>query len=364
MSIINLIRPDILSSQNYTAGGEGSQLRLHANELPWSPVESLGLNHNFYPDPHLQKQLQDQLILRYQIDQDQIVITRGSDDGIDLITRLFLNAGKDALLQFPPTFPMYSFYVRIQQAELLQCPLDSQDNFSLSMDKINNSWQPNCKVILFCSPNNPTGNLIGLDLIAATCEYYANQSVVVVDEAYIEFSNSQSAVSLIERYENLIVLRTLSKAYGLAGLRLGCIIAQPHIIQAFNKIIAPFTLPGPVMALAIEALNRDEWFTSAIKRIQNSRNWLFNELQKITIFEKVYPSESNFIFVKTAYAQELTLYCSNKGIAIRNFPPHLLLHDHLRITVGDETQNQMLMETLSSFTQNIPGLNYAKDLIY
>lgn len=349
MSILHLIRPELLNSQNYVPGGENTRYRLHANELPWSPVEFDSLSLNFYPDNRLETELQNQLAGCYGIEKDQLVLTRGSDDGIDLVTRLFLNGPQDALMQFPPTFPMYAFYVRMQQAQLLQCPLDAERDFSLTLDGIRSSWQPHCKIIMFCNPNNPTANLIDLNLIAATCEEYANQSLVVVDEAYIEFAKAESATTLLSQYDNLVVLRTMSKARGLAGLRLGCIIAQTQLIEAFKKIIAPYIIPSATMQLAIKALSHGPWFSSAIKNIQNARQQLINDLNNMNSIKKVYPSETNFILVQTNYAKELTFWCAKHNIAVRDFPPASLLHDHLRITVGDEAQNRLLIDALSSF---------------
>ncbi len=349
MSILNLIRPELLNSPNYVPGGNDAKYRLHANELPWAPIETKPIDINFYPDARSQAKLQEQLAALYQVEQDQLVLTRGSDDGIDLVTRLFLTAGQDALMQFPPTFPMYAFYVRLQQGELIQCPLDPSNNFNYSLENIKNSWKPNCKIIMFCSPNNPTANLIDLELITSVCELYKNQSLVVVDEAYIEFAGAPSATTLINQFENLVVLRTLSKAFGLAGLRLGGIIAQAHVIQAFKKIIAPFTLSSVVIELAHNALVQNEWFSSAIETIQTSREWLINKLRENRFIAKVYPTKANFILIKSSYSKELTAWFAHEGIAIRDFPAKSPLHDHLRITVGNEKQNQLLIEMLSSF---------------
>ena len=141
MSVLNLIRPELLNSQNYVPGGDRATYRLHANELPWSSVAEDSINLNFYPDSQPEYEILKLLANRYQVNQDQMVLTRGSDDGIDLVTRLFLIAGKDALLQFTPTFPMYAFYVRLQQAELIQGTLSESDNFSLSLDQVKKSWK-------------------------------------------------------------------------------------------------------------------------------------------------------------------------------------------------------------------------------
>jgi len=286
MSVLSLIRPELLNGEYYNAMEEKINHRLHANELPWSPLSEQAIN--FYPDQQLQRQLKQQLASAYQIDANQLFITRGSDDGIDFLTRIFLQARRDAFLQCPPTFAMYAYYVRMQQAQILQCVLDKESNFQLTLKQLQQCWQPNCKIIMLCSPNNPTGNLINLELIAAVCQHYQNQSVVVVDEAYIEFTDAPSATTLIKQYDNLIVLRTLSKAYGLAGLRLGSIIAQPQLIQAFNKIAAPYLIPDPIIQLALQALANNAWFSAAIKTIGNSRSWLVSKLQQLPIIAKVY----------------------------------------------------------------------------
>jgi histidinol-phosphate aminotransferase len=352
MSILNLVRPELLNSPSYVPGGEEIQYRLHANELPWAPIDLESLELNFYPKYQAQRELLDQLADYYQVEKNQITLTRGNNDGIDLVSRLFLKAGKNALLHVPPTFALYAFFARLQQAELLQCPLSFTTNFNLTLEDICNSWQPNCTVIMLCNPNNPTGSLINLEFIETVCTYYTNKSIVVIDETYMEFAKGQSASTLVSQFENLVVLKTLSKSAGLAGLRLGSIIAQAHVIQAFNKIIAPYTMSSAVIKLAIKALRDKAWFATAIDTIRTQRDWLINELQKISVqsvIEKTYPSEANFLLIKTPYAKQLAQYFASHGIAIRDFSSDTLLHNHIRITVGNETQNQLLISTLSSF---------------
>ncbi len=363
MSVLNLIRPELLNNQPYILGNAPIRHRLHANELPWSAL-STDINLNFYPEKSLQNKLQEQLAKHYQVEANQLVLTRGSDDGIDLITRLFLNAGQDACMQFSPTFSMYSFYVYLQHAQLIECSLAPLNNFKLSLQDIRNNWQKNCKIIFLCNPNNPTAHLIDLNFIAQLCNEYKNRSVIVIDEAYIEFAQAQSAASLISQFDNLIVLRTLSKAYGLANLRLGIILAQANVIQAFNKIISPFPLSSVVIDLALRALEKSEWFFQAISTIKKSRTKLIKELQLSPVIEKVYPTESNFILVKTRYAIELVSWFANQDIAIKSFSSNSSLHDHLRITVGEKSQNQLLLRALSSFQNNVSGYQNAKNLIY
>ncbi len=352
MSVFNLIRPELLNAPLYITETTDTIFRMHANELPWNPLDSVPLNLNFYPDDQLQKQLLRKLANRYQVEINQITLTRGSDEGIDLITRLFLKAGENSLMQFPPTFSMYEFYTRLQGGKLIQCPLNAQDNFSLNLTAISAHWRSDCSIIMFCSPNNPTGNLMDLNLIAAVCKRYASQSIIVVDEAYIEFSAGQSATTLIKEFENLIVLRTLSKAAGLAGLRLGCIIANSSLINAINKIIPPYALSSSVIDLGIQALTNNEWFPAVIQTIQNSRSRLITELKKLPFFEKIYDSEGNFILVKTAYTTQISAWFKKHGIAIKEFSSSSLIPDHLRITISDDHRNQLVIATLVSFMNN------------
>lgn len=348
MSLLNLVRDDLLKTQDNSSSADLAKYRLHANELPWSPVTQDSLNLNCYPNQKSLNELHELMAKMYQVESNQMALTRGSDDGIDFITRLFLNPREDALMQFPPTFSMYAFYVQLQQAQLIDCALQLP-KFSLSLDAIKQAWQSNCKVIMFCSPNNPTGNLIDLELIAATCKYYSKRSIVVVDEAYVEFANKQSASSLIPQHGNLVVLRTLSKARGLAGIRLGCILAQASIIKAFNNIIPPYLIPSPVIELAQKALKKSGWVSAMSERIKTGRQWLIEELAKLSFIDTIYRSESNFILLKTSYSNELSTWLASKGIAIRIFKSNPLLHQHVRITVGDEFQNQLLINAMSEF---------------
>ncbi|KTD06522.1 Histidinol-phosphate aminotransferase (Imidazole acetol-phosphate transaminase) [Legionella gratiana] len=351
MSVLNLIRPELLNNQAYIPISGQINHRLHANELPWSALNT-EIDLNFYPEKMAQQPLLEQLAKVYQVDVNQLVLTRGSDDGIDLITRLFLKARQDACMQFPPTFPMYSFYAHLQQAQLIECPLDSLNYFEISGEEIRNCWQNNCKMIILCNPNNPTASLIDLAQIAALCKEYKDRSIIVVDEAYIEFTQNQSAACLIPQFDNLIVLRTLSKAYGLANLRLGSVLAQANVIQALNKIMSPFPLSTVVIDIALKALATPEWFFESINKIIKARTQLIQELTQCPLIEKVYPSQTNFILIKTLYARELVSWFAHHGIAVRDFSPHSSLHDHLRITVGDEAQNRFLLNTLSSFQPN------------
>lgn len=349
MSALNLIRPDLKSVQTYVPGSDEADCRLHMNELPWSPIEAPNIALNHYPAMDAQSQLQGQLASCYQVSPTAMLLTRGSDEGIDLLMRLFLQSGVDSILQCSPTFSMYAFYARLQHAAVLDCPLNAADRFVLNLESMHKQWQSNCKLIMLCRPNNPTGNLIALETVAQLCRYYQDRSMIIVDEAYIEFSDAKSATHLLDQFDNLIVLRTLSKAYGLAGLRLGAVIAQPAMISALKAIVAPFTLSSAVIDLGIRALQNNLWFEEAIQQIKASRDQLITELRQFTWIEDVYLSAANFILLKTSCANALFSYLESLGIAVRQFTQTLSLQNHLRITVGSEAQNQRVLAAVKSF---------------
>ncbi|CDZ79031.1 Histidinol-phosphate aminotransferase [Legionella massiliensis] len=348
MSVLNLIRPDLMTIQGYIPGGDDLAYRLHANELPWAPVslDTVAINH--YPDFRQQQRLQEQIASYYQIDSEQMLLTRGSDDGIDFLMRLFLTAGQDSFMQCPPTFPMYEFYAGLQQAKTINCPLDADNGFSLPVEKLFSLWQANCKLIMLCRPNNPTANLIDLATIAQICEQFRSKAVIVVDEAYIEFAQVPSATTLLSSFDNLIVLRTLSKAYGMAGLRLGALIAQPQLIKIMQNAMPPYTLSSPVIHLAQQALENKPWFDNKIQQIVKDREVLNAQLKQSAWIKTVYPSCTNFILVASPHAQALAAWFAELDIAVRYFAAGSL-QNMLRITVGDKNQNQRLLAALNSF---------------
>ena len=349
MSALALIRPDLLAIQPYDIKHEDLDCPLHANELPWSPLTLAGVTLNRYPTSAPKNQLRQLLADYYQIKAEELLLTRGSDDGIDLLMRLFLRAGIDSILQCPPTFSMYAFYACLQQAGVINCPLQENDQgFSMDLNALDTLWQPNCKLIMICRPNNPTGELIDLATIARLCAHYVNRAVIVVDEAYIEFATALSAASLIPQFDNLVVLRTLSKAYGLAGLRIGAVISQTPLIEALRKVTAPFTLSSAVVALAIEALQDKTWFVNSQQCISQLRAQLALSLQQCAWIEHVYPSSSNFLLIKTRQAAGLADWLLQHDIAIRAFTTSPL-QQHLRITVGNEEQNKKLLTALAAF---------------
>lgn len=192
--------------------------------------------------------------------------------------------------------------------------------------------------------------MLDLATISTLCVQFTNKAVIVVDEAYIDFAQAPSATTLLSSFDNLIVLRTLSKAYGLAGLRLGTAIAQPHVIKTLQNAMPPYTLSSAVIDLAKRALADKKWFTTAIQRILNERTQLTTELQRSPWIETIYPSRTNFILVSSNYASSLARWFAEHGIAVRHFAGTPLMNKLLRITVGDELQNKRLVTALNSFS--------------
>jgi histidinol-phosphate aminotransferase len=348
MSILNLVRPDLVGSIAYDIGSDEIPYRMHANELPWSPLEFEKVSLNFYPGVTQENELCSLLASRYEAQTNQLMLTRGSDEALDLLIRLFIQPTKDSILQCPPTFSMYAFFARLQQAEVISCPLNVVD-FSWDESALLQSWNPSCKIVVLCTPNNPTGNSISLAKVSSLCKALHNKAIVIVDEAYIEFSSNLSAVCLINSVENLVVLRTLSKAYGLAGLRLGCMIAQEDTINLLRGIRAPYALSEVVLNIAQKALLQPSWFVNAISMVVSERERLFYELSQLSYIEKVYPSDANFLLVRTPESQPLIKYLLSRGIAVRGFNAPSL-HHCVRITVGNAQQNQYLLDTLRTYS--------------
>ncbi len=332
-----LIRPNILSLQPYsTARNEFSGrdgIFLDANESPFG-------KWNRYPDPE-QLKLKQQLAHTKAIDIETLFLGNGSDEIIDLCFRLFCEPGKDAALTFVPTYGMYQVSAAINNVELLQIPLD--ENFQIDtatvLPFLNDK---NLKLIFICSPNNPTGNSI--DRIGFILENF--KGIVVVDEAYIDFSIADSLSTKLRNYPNLIVLQTLSKAWGLASLRIGLAIANPVIISFLNKIKPPYNISQSNQDLALSIVNDRENFDKKTKIIRQQREVLRRNLLDVDFVIAVYPSQTNFLLVKVTDAHAVYKHLINRNIIIRNRDN--VLKSCLRITVVKPKENSALISALKS----------------
>jgi histidinol-phosphate aminotransferase len=342
--LLSLARQDIVAMSAYrSARSEAAKgsIWLDANESPWNDTQ-----YNRYPEPQ-PSSLVANLSLIYGVKSAQILVTRGSDEGIDLLIRLFCQAGQDQIMLCPPTYGMYKVAATIQGAGIIEIPLLKAENFSLNVIDILQAWQPSIKLIFLCSPNNPTGNLLVTSDILLLCQKLHEKSIIVVDEAYIEFSLSDTLVKHIDDYPNLIVLRTLSKAYGLAGIRCGTTIANPCIIQLLKKIIAPYPISTPIIDIAYQQLCVGD-VRKKIQIILQEREKLTAFLSKATFVKKTWESKANFILFEVLEKTKILETCLKNGIVIRDRSNEYNLSNCLRVTIGTPSENKFLMEILSN----------------
>ena len=320
---------------------------LNANENPWDRSIELStqllLNRYGEQQPStLIKVLAD----LYQVKPTQCLITRGSDEGIDLLIRSFCEAGQDAILQCEPTYGMYRVAADIQGAAVHSVLLDSED-FSLDVPTVLAKWQTHMKLIFFCSPNNPTANVFATDAVLKLCETLHDQALIIVDEAYIEFAESPSLTHYLDQHPNLVILRTLSKAYGLASARCGTVLAHPDLIRLLQTVLAPYPIPSLVIAQVQQHLldNKAE-LDQQLKTIKNERIRLLTAINDLPLVQHVWPSETNFILVKVKNAKDMVQQCQQQGILVRDRSHEPLLDNCIRISIGTEEQNDRLLEVL------------------
>lgn len=350
IDILNIARPDILSLQPYQhAAWEPSLERMHANEMPWraqGDATIAGLNR--YPEPQ-PDELIAHLAKLYGVAPQNVLAGRGSDEGIDLVVRAFCRAGQDSVLICPPTFGMYKVSARIQGAGVVEVPLIKERNFAFDIDAVLEKWHEGIKIVFVCSPNNPTGGLVERDIIERLCTRLAGKALVVVDEAYIEFARTDSIVAALSRFENLVVLRTLSKAYALAGARCGALIAHAEIVSLLARVITPYALPTHTIesvltftdgAHQIEAKQR-------IDTVLRERARLTEQLKRVPAIRRVWPSDSNFLLVECVDADQVLRAATGVGLIIRDPRSQPALANCLRISVGSPEQNDRLLRGIT-----------------
>lgn len=325
---------------------DSAGILLNANENPWPPAGDEGLALNRYPDPQ-PAELKRRLCELYDIELENLLVTRGSDEGIDLLLRVFCRPGADRVLVCPPCFGMYALSARVQGAEVVQAPLvDRGETFDLAPDLEEKA--AGCRIVFLCSPNNPTGNTIEAERVAALAEAQAGTGLVVVDEAYVEFAPETSMLPLLQRHPNLVLLRTLSKAHALAGCRLGSVIAHPEIIGLLRRIIAPYPLPTPTVKIALRALADDALAAERghLETLASQRARLVKALEQNPAIEKTWRSAANFVLVRAADGKQLVDDAARAGIRLRDQSAQPGLADCVRITVGTPEENAALIEFL------------------
>ena len=302
--------------------------------------------YNRYPDPH-QLAIKQKLAIIKSIPVEHIFLGNGSDECIDLLFRSFCNPGKDNVVICPPTYGMYQVSANINDVGIKKVPLT--EDFQLDLIHLENVVDANTKMIWLCSPNNPTGN----SLNRADIEIVLNNfnGLVVVDEAYINFSKQKSFLQELADYPNLVVLQTLSKAWGLAGLRLGMAFASAAIIEVLNKVKPPYNISQATQELVLKALDEVGQVNDMIKLLVDMRDALADVFRSMPTVEKVYPSDGNFILVKVKDARKLYEFLITKGIVLRDRSNVQLCEDCLRITVGSEKDNTILIDAMQDWYQ-------------
>jgi histidinol-phosphate aminotransferase len=334
-----LIRKNVLKLKPYSSARDDFQgsasVYLDANENPnQSPF-------NRYPDPH-QIKLKEKISVIKGIPVDQIFLGNGSDEPIDLLIRAFCEPGIDKVLIPQPTYGMYTVSAEINNVEIKSIKLTPE--FDIDLNMLSEAWDDHTKLIFLCSPNNPSGNLLDPEKIKSVLRQF--QGIVVVDEAYIDFTAYPGFVPLLKTYPNLVVLQTLSKAWGLAAIRLGMCFASKEIIAVLNKIKPPYNISILAQQTALEELHfevrKNRWVTEII----TEREKLKTGLSNLKSVQKVYPSDANFLLVKIANAKKVYDALVQKGIIVRDRSNVVLCDDCLRITVGTAQENQILLNEL------------------
>lgn len=319
-----------------------AEMYLDANENSFgSPLEK---NYNRYPDPQ-QTELKEKISQIKGVPPENIFLGNGSDEAIDILYRAFCNPGKDSVILVPPTYGMYEVSANINDVFVKRVPLTK--DFQLDVESISEMVTDNTKLIFICSPNNPTGNAMNRDDIEIILNNF--HGIVVIDEAYINYSRRRSFIPELTEYPNLVVLQTLSKAWGLAGLRLGMAFASADIIAVFNAIKPPYNVNAATQELAMQALDHIEQVNAWTKETVAEREKLVKELVKIPFVQKIYPSDANFFLVKVDDPKMIYDKLVEKGIIVRDRSKVILCEGCLRITVGTPAENKKLIETLNTF---------------
>ena len=343
MDLNKLVRKNIQQMKPYSsARDEYKELQtdmvfLDANENPFDSTL------NRYPDPQ-QTALKALISKQKEVAANQILLGNGSDEVLDLIFRAFCEPNQDSILTLPPTYGMYDVLANLNAIENIQVPLSS--DFQLEVDLIIENIKPNTKLLFICSPNNPSGNTVDRTAIEHLLSTF--KGLVVIDEAYIDFTEESSWTECLNAYPNLTVTQTLSKAYGLAGIRLGICYASKEIIAVLNKIKPPYNINTLSQNTAIKALQNKDVVTDQITCILKERNRLNKAFETFSFIEKIYPSEANFILIKVDDANKRYDELIKNGIVVRSRSSQLHCENCLRITVGTPSENTQLLTLLKT----------------
>ena len=338
-----LTRPNIRALKPYSSArdeynGAEASVFLDANENPYNTP------NNRYPDP-MQRELKNMIAPVKKVKPENIFLGNGSDEAIDLVYRAFCRPGVDNVVAIDPTYGMYQVCAEVNDVEYRKVLLD--ENYQFSADKLLAATDDDTKLIFLCSPNNPTGNALDREEIEKTLSAF--QGLVIIDEAYSDFSDVPSFLPALEKYPNLIVFQTFSKAGGCAAIRLGMAFASPEIISIFSKIKYPYNVNLLTQKEAIAMMHRHYEVDRWVKSLLEERARLINEFIQLPCCEKIYPTDANFFLAKVTDAKKIYAYLVSKGIIVRNRTNVSLCRDCLRITIGTRPENDTLLEALNAF---------------
>lgn len=341
MELNKLLRKNILDLKPYSSArdeytGE-AMVFLDANENPFNQP------YNRYPDP-LQRALKEKIALLKKVEAANIFLGNGSDEPIDLLIRAFCEPGKDNVVSINPTYGMYQVAADISAVELRKVSLTEE--YELDTETLLAACDEDTKLIFLCSPNNPTGNSLSKDAMLSVATKF--KGLLVVDEAYIDFAPGKTLLNELSEIPNLVILQTFSKAWGMAGIRMGMAFASTEIIQVLNKIKYPYNLNILSQQKALELLEQSEQVENWVKLLISERERIAKDLGNLPFVVKVYPSDANFLLVKMHDARGIYEYLVEEGIIVRDRSKVHLCDDSLRITIGAENENNILIETLNN----------------
>ncbi len=352
MSITARARPEILALRPYAAAVQVEDtIRLNANEAPWtSGADPHRRPLNRYPEIRPGR-LRAALAERFGVPSRRLLVTRGSSEAIDMLIRAFCRAGVDSIVTVSPGFSMYRHYAAIQGAAVRSVASSPDADFIPDIDRLIDACDDNTRLVFLCSPNNPTGTSLTADFIRLVLEARRGRSAVVVDEAYIEFSARESVVGMLDDFDNLIVLRTLSKALAFAGARCGAVLARRPVVDMLDAIQAPYAMSTPVVERVEDALS-ERWLGEAANRVAEivaERERVREALGCLPLVQRVWPSDANFLLVRFADVRSVMDATRQAGILLRYFGDDLA--DCVRISIGSPEENEALLSALGGLCQ-------------
>ena len=337
----NIVRPNVLAMEPYSSARdeyEGTEgVFLDANENPFPSAV------NRYPDPY-QRQLKAEIARVKGVRENQLLIGNGSDEVLDLLFRAFCTPSQDKVVTIKPSYGMYKVLAQTNDVNLIEVALDA--NFNLDAESVLFSAK-DAKMIILCSPNNPTGNLLNRNEISKILNEF--NGIVAIDEAYIDFSNGKTFLQELTNHQNLVVIQTLSKAYGMAGIRVGIGFASTEIIDVLNKIKPPYNVNSVSQSFALARLKDMEKVTEEVMQILLERSRVLEVLMQTTWVEKIFRTDANFILFKVPNADKLYAYFAKNGVVVRNRSKQYNCENCLRVTIGTHEENERFITVLKAF---------------